>query len=371
MLSKLVIISGTFPPDTGGPAKFSNEFGFWLKSKNFDVQVITYAELESECFLNSSFEVTSICRKQNLVMRIAKLVMEIGIASKQNSKMIAAGAFMEVYLASILYNFSYVVKVPGDIVWERARNKKITKLDIDEFQNGKLGIRYAIFRHLYSRSLKRAKFVIVPSVGLYKLCQGWGVEESKIRLIYNSVDPVIQSYEPLGSDIFNLVTVCRLVPWKGVDELIEYAASRKLKLLVVGDGPERMRLEHLASILKASVSFVGDIPHQEVHRKLLQSQLFVLNSRYEGLPHALVEARVAGVLSIARAGTGSAEVINDDVDGFLIRPNRSLQETIDMALELQPTASFYIERAKIDASQRFNKSFNYPSILKLILSETS
>jgi glycosyltransferase involved in cell wall biosynthesis len=101
----------------------------------------------------------------------------------------------------------------------------------------------------------------------------------------------------------------------------------------------------------------------------MRSRIFALNSYYEGLPHALVEARVAGVLTVGRAGTGSEEVINDDLDGFLIRSDRPLDETLDTAFAILPDSQEMITRAKSDSSHRFNKATNFASILDEIQSD--
>jgi glycosyltransferase involved in cell wall biosynthesis len=158
-----------------------------------------------------------------------------------------------------------------------------------------------------------------------------------------------------------------LAPWKGVDELIKYSAKRNVSLVVVGDGPERSNLEKLASQLQARVTFLGDVSHEKVQESLFGSKVFVLNSSYEGLPHALIEARFAGVLSVGRAGTGSDEVINDDTDGLLIRSDRPLEETLDLALSKQFDVTNSVKLAKIDSEKRFNKDTNFPLILDLVV----
>jgi len=256
--------------------------------------------------------------------------------------------------------------VPGDIVWERARNNNVTSLDITEFQLEKLNFKYRVFRKLYSNSLKRARIVIVPSRGLYNLCIQWGVPREKLRLIYNSVELSESSAAPTGEYKYDLVTVCRLAPWKGVDELIQYSAKRNLRLVVAGDGPDRAKLANLAMELDANVTFLGEISSQSVNQLLNKSRIFVLNSYYEGLPHALIEARVAGLVSVGRAGTGSEEVINDDIDGYLIRPDRPLDETLDLAIASAVKSKDFIQRAKDDSRSRFNKATNFNEISKII-----
>jgi glycosyltransferase involved in cell wall biosynthesis len=294
------------------------------------------------------------------------MIKSIGRHVSPGDSVLAVGAFLETYISSIIFRFSYTVKVPGDIVWERARNNNVTKLDITEFQLEKLNVKYRVFRKLYSKSLKKARIVIVPSRGLYNLCIQWGVTREKLRLIYNSVELSEPFRVPIGEYKYDLVTVCRLAPWKGVDELIQYSAKRNLRLVVAGDGPDRSKLETLAKTLGAHVTFVGEISSQSVNQLLRESRIFVLNSYYEGLPHALVEARVAGLVSVGRAGTGSEEVINDDIDGYLIRPDRPLDETLDLAIASAVKSKNFIQRAKDDARSRFNKATNFNEISKII-----
>ena len=369
MPKNLLIISGIYPPDSGGPAKFAEEFGGWLGSEKIDARILTYSDSVTENIPTAGLSVSRISRKFCLPRRIIIFISRIGAMTNRDQGVLVVGAFIESYVASIIYRFPYIAKVPGDIVWERARNNGITDLDIENFQDQPLSVKYKILRFLYSRSLKRSAVVIVPSMGLYALCLKWGVPEAKLRLVYNSVDALAARTKHPTQKEYNLITVCRLVPWKGVDELIIYASKRKLKLLVVGDGPERASLQALANSMHADVVFEGEVTHQRVAELLPLSELFVLNSQYEGLPHALIEARIAGVLSVGRAGTGSAEVINDDQDGFLVRPDRSLDETLDFAIEMQPNANFMIAQAKEDCLNRFSRATNFPLILELFLKE--
>ena len=363
MPKPLLLISGIFSPDSGGPAKFAMEFGKWASTQGLPVKIQTYTDKSTKNQIVDFFKLGTVSRTHNIFIRYMKMVIAIGASVASGTRVLSVGAFLETYIASIIFRFTYVAKVPGDIVWERARNSGVTKLGIDDFQNERLTLKYRVFRHLYTRSLKRARIVIVPSMGLYKLCVRWSVPETKLRLIHNSVGTEFNTKDGLVEKKFDLITVCRLTPWKGVDELIEYASLRNLRLLVIGDGPDRERLETLALTRSAKVVFEGEVAPQRVYDFLRQSKLFVLNSYYEGLPHALVEARVAGVLSVGRSGTGSEEVISDGLDGFLIRRDRPLKETLDNALAIGQESQRMIANAKDDSSQRFNKEKNFTAIL--------
>ena len=235
MPQEITIVSGIYPPDVGGPATFSEAFAGYLSDKRIRVNVVSTHESQKLHFQSSEFVVVKLfSRNSNIFFRTFRIAYEIGKKFRSSQLLIANGAFLETFFGSFLAlrKARYVTKIPGDIVWERARNNNVTNLDIAEFQLEKLNFKYRVFRKLYSNSLKKARIVIVPSRGLYNLCIQWGVPREKLRLIYNSVELSDSSGLLTGENEYDLVTVCRLAPWKGVDELIQYSAKRNLKLVV-------------------------------------------------------------------------------------------------------------------------------------------
>jgi glycosyltransferase involved in cell wall biosynthesis len=368
MSRNLLVITGIFPPDSGGPAKFSYDFALWCANRDLQVNVVTYSDKSGgKTQSNAPFSLFQTPRIDSLIQRYCMMIGKIGRKSRKSTSIIAVGAFLETYIASLIFGFKYVAKVPGDIVWERARNNEVSDLTIEEFQKIALPLKYKIFRWFFTHSLLRATVVVVPSNGLYSLCRSWGVPEYKLRLIRNSID--IEKYGTYHQvqQIFDVITVCRLVPWKGVDELIQYCSNQRLALAVIGDGPEREKLEILSNSLGANVKFFGDIQTNEVIKLLEKSRVFVLNSSYEGLPHALVEARATGLVTVARDETGSSEVINDGIDGFLVRKDRNFSETMGLALAVSAQSNDMGQKARHDSQLRFNRKVNFQNILNLLI----
>jgi glycosyltransferase involved in cell wall biosynthesis len=112
---------------------------------------------------------------------------------------------------------------------------------------------------------------------------------------------------------------------KGIDGLMELVGDdEKLRLLVVGDGPDRSRLESLAVKLGAAerVVFTGAVERERIPAYLKAADAYVLNSLHEGLPHILLEAFAADLPVIATATGGTTEVVEDGVNGLLIPPHR-------------------------------------------------
>jgi glycosyltransferase involved in cell wall biosynthesis len=118
-----------------------------------------------------------------------------------------------------------------------------------------------------------------------------------------------------------IVTVGSLEhPYKGTDLLIEALATilkrrSNVELVVIGDGRHRRALERQADELgvSQSVQFRGHIPSVlDVRRELNAASLFVLPSRTEGLPRAMVEAMARGLACIGSAVGGIPELLDPD-----------------------------------------------------------
>lgn len=107
----------------------------------------------------------------------------------------------------------------------------------------------------------------------------------------------------------------RLSPEKGVDVLIEaWKRLPSVPLTIVGDGPERMRLESSAP---PHVRFLGYRDSDDVRRFMTQAQVLVMPSVwYEGFPLTLVEAFAAGVPVVGSRLGAMAELIVDGETGF-------------------------------------------------------
>ncbi len=127
--------------------------------------------------------------------------------------------------------------------------------------------------------------------------------------------------------------VARLAYAKGVDVLLhawgrmmrmpaEWRANLNLTLCLVGDGPDRDRLERITAELgiQDSVQFLG--MRKDVVDLLHQSWAYVQPSRWESLPNALLEAMACGLSCVATQVSGSEDVIRDGVNGLLVEPEQ-------------------------------------------------
>ena len=117
--------------------------------------------------------------------------------------------------------------------------------------------------------------------------------------------------------------VGRLFVYKGFDDFIRIAKAivnvrNNMQFLIVGDGPERQRLERLAAELNVSVKFLGD--RQDVHELLNVMDVFLFSGRFESFGIVLLEALAVGVPIVSFKIPGPMEVIKKCGGGILISP---------------------------------------------------
>jgi len=228
------------------------------------------------------------------------------------------------------------LKIVGDTAWERARSLGVVREEIDEFQNGKYGFKTELLRKIQKWVCGRAEKIIVPSEYLKKIVVGWGVEEKKIRVIYNAFNKDSCQPSPLRvlrgfglNQEKTILSVGRLVPWKGFERLLELMTEMPegITLKIVGDGPEEKRLKDLAEKLKLGekAEFLGKLPHNELLGVMRKSDVFVLNTKYEGLPHIVLEAMAEGLPVVTTNVGGNPEVVENEINGILVEPDDKKQ----------------------------------------------
>lgn len=162
--------------------------------------------------------------------------------------------------------------------------------------------------------------------------------------VINSFSSLVQDDE-LVTDLpavkeTRLVYVGRLASEKGLEDLFEAlrrlpGRSVRVRVDIVGDGPLRKELTHLASELSCQVEFHGYVPHgPQLLSLITAATALVLPSRSEGIPKVLLLAMARGTPCIATDVGGVADIIKDGENGLLVEPQHpdQLASTIQCLL---------------------------------------
>jgi glycosyltransferase involved in cell wall biosynthesis len=157
-----------------------------------------------------------------------------------------------------------------------------------------------------------------------------GIPRARVAVVaYRGVDLQLFAEPVTIKAAGRIVTAGRLVRDKHFDDVLAAfqrvrARRRQASLLVLGDGPDRGRLERLAAALGISdaVSFLGHVPQTVVRDELGRARVFVTMSREEfnRLDNVIKEAMVSRCVPVVAATKGIDELVSDGVNGFVVRP---------------------------------------------------
>lgn len=314
---KILVVTGIFPPDIGGPASYIPRISGALSERGHAVEVVTLSDRDAvQNAQEYPFRVHRIERQMALPFRVARTVLLIRSLARDADVVFSNGLVLETIIAAKMAAKPVVVKVVGDMIWERARSAG-GQATLDDFQGMSLPFKWRALRALQRTYMRMARRMITPSDYLKRIVLGWGVPEDRTCVVYNAIPHCADAPANGDADI-DIVSVGRLVAWKGFDQLIDIAGRRRWSLSIVGDGPLRQQLEDHARETGGAVRFEGRLPQAEIAGAIRRARVFVLNSSYEGLPHIVLEAMAAGVPVVATAVGGTPETIIDGVSGFLV-----------------------------------------------------
>ena len=169
-----------------------------------------------------------------------------------------------------------------------------------------------------------------------------GVPPERVVVIPNGVDPAeIEAATPadaravasaalpsLSGAAPLLVAVGRLEPYKGFGDVIDAAArihatgalGSAWRLVIVGPGPDRARLERLAAPLGPHVVFAGQPTETLLHALYASADVFVHGTRFEGSSLVTLEAMAHGLPVVATRAGGIPDKVVEGVTGRLVEP---------------------------------------------------
>jgi glycosyltransferase involved in cell wall biosynthesis len=313
---RVTVLPGIWPPDVGGPATHAPELARFLIARGHAVEVVTMASApptERPC------PVVTVDRERPFPVRYGELTLRAALAARAADVVYASATYAAAATASLGARRPLVAKLVSDPAYERARRWGLFHGTLEEFQHVG-GPRLTALKRARTRTLRRARTLIVPSRYLAGIARGWGIADERLHVVPNPAPPARAS---TTTERRGLVFAGRLTRQKAMhvalDALAYVPATR---LTVIGDGPDRARLERHAreAGLNGRVRFVGSLPRDEVLDALAGAEAAVLSSDWENFPHAAVEALAMGTPMVATAVGGVGEVVTDGVNGLLVAP---------------------------------------------------
>ncbi len=330
---KILVATGLYPPEIGGPATYARMLEEKLPAHQVEVAVLPFGSVRHlpKVLRHIAFAYKVFMQSKDVDIIFALDPISVGLPS---------------WLVCVLRRKVFMVRLGGDYAWEQGQQRFGLTEDLDTYTGNqkKAPMPVKILAALQGFVVRRAKKIIVPSEYLKRIVTTWGVRESQLEVIYSALfslevsDTKDALREQLGYSGVVITSVGRLVPWKGFEVLIDTIKmlrkkGREVTLVIAGDGPlnERLHQKIEKSGLQEYVRLVGRLSKDALGATIKASDVFVLNTAYEGLSHQLLEVMDLGVPVVTTDVGGNPEIIKDGVTGLMV-PYNNMPE-LAMAVE--------------------------------------
>lgn len=328
MTVQILLVSGIWPPDIGGPASHGPEVGRFLRDQGHQVRAVTTAGRVQP--LDPGFPLTASRRNRPRIIRLSRGALAVLAAAPRADVIYAIGMYTRSAIAATLNSVPLVMKLVADPAYERARRLGLFSGTLEEFQRERGDVRIRALRAARDLAFKRATRIITPARYLERIGIGWGLEPERFEVIPNPAPPVDKSTpreelrRRFGMDGPTFVFAGRFVRQKNVPLAVR--ALRRapgVSLLLIGEGDQCGVIE--SAIAKSGVenrvAVHAALPLEDAMQWVRAADAAILPSDWEpGGSHAVIEALSVGTPAIATAVGAVHEIIDSGVNGLLVPP---------------------------------------------------
>jgi glycosyltransferase involved in cell wall biosynthesis len=336
--------------------------------------VVTYGDVPASPARRYPYPVYRVPRGLPTGAKLALFAREVWRHGRDADLLFVNDYGLPATIANLALRKPVVMKIVGDFAWEYAVRHGLVPPDepFDRFQANRYGPKVELLRRVQATYVRAADRVIVPSSFVQWYVEGWGADPARVRVVHNAVDDptagiagdraTVRAALGVGPDERVVLVVARLTVWKGVDtaiaalgQLASAGDGARARLVVLGEGPDRARLEGLvAELPPGTVTLAGEVPHREVGRWMLAADALALLSGYEGLSHVLLEAMAAGLPVLVSDVGGNRALVTHGHDGLIV-PYGDVAATASALRELLAdgeTARAIRQNARAGAAER-------------------
>lgn len=327
---RILILNSEYPPVGGGASTASGNIARILAQKGHDVTVITtrYDDLPAEVEENGVRVLRGPARRSHkerstaleqgmfiLLGAVRAIPLVLRWRPQVTIAFFGAPSGIIALLLRVLFGLPYIVSLRGG--------------DVPGFRSYDFWLYHMLITPLLHVVWRYAHTVVANSEGLRQLALEFN-NKYAIDMIPNGVDLEQFRCEERQWRPPHMVIVGRLVHQKGIDLLFEALAGlqdQPWQLTLVGAGPRRQLLEQMANDMgiRTRIEFAGWQDNQQLPPFYQAANMFVLPSRNEGMPNALLEAMASGLPVVASAISGNEELVRHGQTGLLV-PTESPHE---------------------------------------------
>jgi len=301
---KVIIATGIFPPDIGGPAIYVEKLAQELENKGINVKVITYSDngINSNYQRSYNFPVVRISRNYPLLIRYFLYFWNLLKIAKDADIIYAQDLFssgLPAVLVKKILRKKLVIRLGGDFLCEKAITKRWFKGSLSTYYKQPKNILEKLFLKIAQYGLKRTDIIVFSTSWQKNIyLENYKISQDKIRIIENPFPDVKnQKTKKITETVNNkIIFAGRLIKLKNIDFLINAFSQviieyPDLKLEIIGNGPEKKHLKRLVRKLnlKNNVNFEKGLPSKKLTEKIRKCFLVIIPSLFEISPNLVLE----------------------------------------------------------------------------------
>jgi glycosyltransferase involved in cell wall biosynthesis len=303
---KILIATGIYPPELGGPATYAEGLASRLSKLEHSVMVLTYSNsVIQRRSADRLFGIVSVVRSGKISNYWRYFVSAFKEAKKADVvySLDWFSAGVPLMCACVLRGKKFAVRVGGGYEWEKYLANGNPPVTLREYYATGLYKKYfAVIRFLITRVLRRATYVVFNSdVQRELFTKYYGLKNEAVRTIWNPIPVAPKGVSHDETKIGNeIVFAGRFIAMKNIRALLQamvHFKSSIWKLVLIGSGPEESALRAFveAEGLRGKVSFEPPLSHRALLERLSRAYLFVLPSWTDISPNQIFECQAIGV----------------------------------------------------------------------------
>lgn len=306
MSRRILIVTGIFPPELGGPATYAPELANRLLAHGYTVRLL--------CYSNTAFDPTDSDRAYPIIRvkrrgKISNYTRFFLILLKELRSVdfvysldwVTAG--LPLAVASKLTGVPFIVRVGGGYIWEKYLSEGREPVTLSDFYKRGLHTKYGLLYRIIQFVFSRADTVVFNSEKQKKIYREFypQLTEEKVAVIPNPAPLIristIRSEHLITNEI---VFAGRFIKMKNVETLIgafSKVSDKTLKLTLIGEGPLEASLRKLVAELGlgSQIQFLPPLPQKALYERIIHCRFLVLPSWTDISPNQVYESLQLGI----------------------------------------------------------------------------
>jgi len=343
---KIVLASGVFYPEVGGPAIHTRHIAERLASEGCEVVVVTYSDSDESD--NFPFIVKRIPRQYPKIFRWLLYSWNVLVASLSSDVIYAfdvSAAGLPAFITAKLLGKKFVIRIGGDPIWEREVEKKRSFVSMEEYYKNGLHkqARPLLFKMIRFMLLRSDKIVTYTYILVDLYTKHYHIPESKFLKIENpflsqkTISDVADSYEPTFLFAGRFVSYKNLLlVIKSFDKVRKKHKTGILKL--IGSGPDEEELRACIKKLEATdyIHIAPSVSQEELFEEISHASACLAPALTEFSPNFILECLSFKKPVIVSRGNGLPVSLPDEFL-FSVNDGKELEKKLEQFFD----AAFY------------------------------